>query len=138
MLKDFSNLLVARITKKEILLKRPEALDQFEAEGKKYYVLKEEWFENFKKVLWDILLKRAVQQKYYLYSEIVYRETADALYAVALAYPRWVEFIGRLLRLPLITTEEFVKKALSKISEFEFKPVYVEEFQNPQKDDRKA
>jgi uncharacterized protein YecE (DUF72 family) len=132
MLKDFSNLLVARITKKEMLSKRPEALNEFEAEGKKYYVLKEEWFENFKKVLRDILLERAVRQKYYLYSEIVYRETADALYAVALAYPRWVGFIGRLLRLPLITTEEFVKKALEKINEFEFKPVYVEEFQNPQ------
>jgi hypothetical protein len=132
MLKDFSNLLVARVTKKEILSKRPEALNEFEAEGKKYYVLKEEWFENFKKVLRDILLNRAAKQKYYLYSEIVYRETADALYAVALAYPRWVGFIGRLLRLPLITTEEFVKKALEKINEFEFKPVYVEEFQNPQ------
>jgi uncharacterized protein (DUF608 family) len=134
MLKDFSNLLVARVTKKEILSKRPEALNEFEAEGKKYYVLKEEWFENFKKVLRDILLNRAAKQKYYLYSEIVYRETADALYAVALAYPRWVGFIGRLLRLPLITTEEFVKKALEKINEFEFKPVYVEEFQNPQQD----
>jgi hypothetical protein len=27
-----------------------------------------------------------------------------------------------------------MKRALEKISEFEFKPVYVEEFQNPQKD----
>jgi len=138
MLKDFSNLLVARITKREILLKRPEALNEFEAEGKKYYVLKEEWFENFKKVLRDILLKRAVQQKYYLYSEIVYRETADALYAVALAYPRWVGFIGRILRLPLVTPEEFIQKAIQKINEFEFKPVYVEEFQEPQQNAKQA
>jgi uncharacterized protein (DUF608 family) len=138
MLKDFSNLLVARITKKEILLKRPEALNEFEVEGKKYYVLKEEWFENLKKVLRDILLARAVQQKYYLYSEIVYRETADALYAVALAYPRWVGFFKWLLRLPPITTEEFVKKALEKINEFEFKPVFVEKFQNPQQDAKQA
>jgi hypothetical protein len=134
MLKDFSNLLVARITKKEILLKRPEALKEFEVEGKKYYVLKEEWFENFKKELRDVLLKRVVDQKYYLYSEIVYRETADALYAVALAYPRWVGILGRILRLPLITPEEFIRRALQKISEFEFKPVYVEEFQEPKQD----
>jgi uncharacterized protein (DUF608 family) len=132
MLKDFSNLLVARITKKELLSKKPETLNEFEAEGEKYYVLKEEWFENFKKVLRDILLKRAVQQKYYLYSEIVYRETADALYAVALAYPRWVGFFKRIFKLPSITPEEFVKRALEKIKEYEFKPVYVEEFQNPQ------
>jgi hypothetical protein len=136
MLKDFSNLLVARITKKELLSKRPETLREFEVEGKKYYVLKEEWFENFKKVLGDILLKRAVQQKYYLYSEIVYRETADALYAVILAYPRWVGFFKQILKLPLITPEEFVKRALEKINEFEFKPVYVEEFQNPQQNVR--
>jgi hypothetical protein len=123
---------VARITKKEILSNRPEALYEFEAEGKKYYVLKEEWFENFKRVLTDILLRRAVQQKYYLYSEIVFRETADALYGVALVYPRWVGQFKWLLRLPKITPEEFIKRAIEKINEFEFKPVYVEELKEPQ------
>jgi hypothetical protein len=127
MLKDFSNLLVARITKRDLLLKRPEALKEFEAEGKKFYVLKEEWFEELKKPLRERILQQAYEQKYYIYSEIVYRETADALYAVALVYPRWIGKLKWLLRLPNITPEEFQKRAIDKINEYEFKPIYVEE-----------
>jgi hypothetical protein len=128
MLKDFSNLLVAKITKKDLLLNRPEALREFEVDGKKFYVLKEEWFEEFKKVLAQRILQRVYEQKYYIYSEIVYRETADALYAVALVYPRWLGNLKTKLRLPNITPEEFEKRALEKIREYEFKPIYVEEF----------
>jgi len=136
MLKDFSNLLVARITKKEILLNNPAMLKEFEANGKKFYVLKEEFFHLLKKVLAERILERAYEQKYYLYSEIVFRETADALYAVALAYPRWVGRFKFLLKLPKITPEEFQKRALEKINEYEFQPVYVEELQDPQQNDR--
>ncbi len=130
MLKDFSNLLVARITKKDLLLNRPEALREFEAYGKKFYVLKEEWLEEFKKVLQQKIFQKVYERKYYIYSEIVYRETADALYAVALVHPRWVGYLKSLLRLPNITPEEFKQKAIEKINEFEFKPVYVEEFKD--------
>jgi hypothetical protein len=128
MLKDFSNLLVARITKKDLLLNRPEALKEFEAEGKKFYVLKEEWFEELKKPLRQRILQQAYQQKYYIYSEIIYRETADALYAVAMVHPRWVGNLKKLLRLPDISSEEFKQRVLEKIREYEFKPIYVEEF----------
>jgi hypothetical protein len=128
MLKDFSNLLVARITKKEILLNNPSMLREFEADGKRFYVLKEEFFHLLKNVLAQRIMQRAYEQKYYIYSEIVYRETADALYAVALVHPRWIGKLKCLLRLPSITPEEFQKRAIEKINEFEFKPVYVEEF----------
>jgi len=128
MLKDFSNLLVARITKKELLLHRPETLKEFEADGKKFYVLKEEWFENFKKVLSQILFETAFKRRYYIYSEIMYRETADALYACVMAYPRDARRLVKQLKLPDITPEEFKKRAIEKINEYEFKPIYVEEF----------
>jgi predicted urease superfamily metal-dependent hydrolase len=132
MLKDFSNLLVARITKKEILLNNPSMLREFEAGGKRFYVLKEEFFHLLKNVLAQRIMQRAYEQKYYIYSEIVYRETADALYAVALVHPRWIGKLKWLLRLPSITPEEFQKKAIEKINEYEFKPVYVEEFKEYQ------
>jgi uncharacterized protein (DUF1015 family) len=131
MLKDFSNLLVARITKKDLLLNRPEALKEFEADGKKFYVLKEEWFENLKKVLAERIFETAFRRRYYIYSEIIYRETADALYACVMAYPRWLGNLKKLLKLPNITPEEFKQRAIEKINEYEFKPIYVEEFNEP-------
>jgi hypothetical protein len=128
MLKGFTNLIVARITKRDLILNRPEALKEFEENGTKFYVLKEEWFEELKKPLLQRILQRVYEQKYYLYSEIVYRETADALYAVAMVHPRWVGNLKKLLRLPNISSEEFKQKAIEKINEYEFKPIYVEEF----------
>lgn len=132
MLKDFSNLLVARITKKDLLLNRPEALREFEVDGKKFYVLKEEWFHLLKDILRQKILQRAYEQKYYVYSEIFYRETAEALYAVVLAYPRFIGKLKWLLRLPNITPEEFKQRAIEEINKYEFKPIYVEEFNEPQ------
>jgi len=120
--------LVARITKKEILLNNPAMLKEFEADGKKFYVLKEEFFHLLKNVLTQRILQRAYEQKYYIYSEIVYRETADALYAIALVHPRWIGKLKWLLRLPDITPEEFKQRAIEKINEYEFKPIYVGEF----------
>jgi hypothetical protein len=128
MLKDFSNLLVARITKREILLNNPSMLKEFEVDGKKFYVLKEEFFNLLKNILAQRIMQRAYEQKYYIYSEIVYRETADALYAVALVHPKWVGKLKKMLRLLNITPEEFQKRAIEKINEYEFKPIYVEEF----------
>jgi hypothetical protein len=128
MLKGITNLIVARITKRDLILNRPEALKEFEENGKKFYVLKEEWFEELKKPLLQRILQQVYEQKYYLYSEIVYRETADALYAVAMVHPRWVGNLRTLLRLPNISPEEFKQKAIEKINEYEFKPIYVEEF----------
>jgi uncharacterized protein (DUF608 family) len=119
---------VARITKKDLLLNRPEALKEFEAEGKRFYVLKEEWFENLKKILAERLFETAFERRYYIYSEIVYRETADALYACVMAYPRFAGILRKLLKLPNITPEEFKQRAIEKINEYEFKPIYVEEF----------
>jgi hypothetical protein len=132
MLKDFSNLLVARITKRDLLLNRPEALKEFETEEKKFYVLKEEWFEELKRPLKQRILQQAYEQKYYIYSEIIYRETADALYAIALVHPRWIGKLKWLLGLPNITPEEFKQRAIEKINEYEFKPIYVEEFKQPE------
>jgi hypothetical protein len=114
MLKDFSNLLVARITKKEILLNNPSMLREFETDGKKFYVLKEEWFHLLKSVLAQRIMQRAYEQRYYIYSEIIYRETADALYAVALVHPRWIGKLKWLLGLPNITPEEFKQRAIEK------------------------
>jgi len=128
MLKEFSNLLVAHIDKKQLLLHRPESLKEFEADGKKFYVLKEEWFEELKKPLRQRILQQAYEQKYYIYSEIIYRETADALYAIALVHPRWIGKLKWLLGLPNITLEEFQKRAIEKMNEYEFKPIYVEQF----------
>jgi hypothetical protein len=119
---------VAKINKKDLLLNRPEALKEFEADGKRFYVLKEEWFYDFKRILAQRILQQAYEQKYYIYSEIVYRETADGLYAVALVHPRWIGKLKWLLGLPNITPEEFKQRAIQKIREYEFKPIYVEEF----------
>jgi hypothetical protein len=128
MLKDFTNPIVARISKKELLLKIPQALKEFEHNGKKFYVLKEEWFHELKKALTQRILQQAYEQKYYIYSEILYRETADGLYAFVLAHPRWIGNLKWLLGLPNITPEEFRQRAIEKINEYEFKPIYVEEF----------
>jgi hypothetical protein len=123
---------VARITKKEILLNNPSMLREFETDGKKFYVLKEEWFHLLKSVLAQRIMQRAYEQRYYIYSEIIYRETADALYAIALVHPRWIGKLKWLLGLPNITPEEFKQRAIEKINEYEFKPIYVEEFKQPE------
>ncbi|MCX8159196.1 MAG: hypothetical protein N3D20_02820 [Candidatus Pacearchaeota archaeon] len=113
MKKDYINLLVARISKKEIEEKNPDWI--VEEAGIK--LIKNEAKEKLKDVLLEQIWKRAKEQDYYIFDEVIIRETQNSFVAVALAYPKFVSGKVRKMRPPKLTPEQIIDVFKKKIDE---------------------
>ncbi|GIW67887.1 MAG: hypothetical protein KatS3mg096_755 [Candidatus Parcubacteria bacterium] len=113
MKKDYTGLLLARISKKEIEEKHPDWLEQY---GIVKFIKNE-----FKEVLKDILLEKiyqqAKEQNYYLYDEVFIRETENSFVAIALTYPKFIPGRAKKLRPPKISPEKVAEIFKEKIAE---------------------
>ncbi len=111
--KDLTGLLIAKISKKEIEQKHPEWLEQFGI----VKFIKNEFKEELKDVLIEKIVKQAKEQNYYIYDEIIIRETPELFYALALAYPQFVPGHIKKLRPPKYSPEEIREIFKKKIEE---------------------
>lgn len=113
MKKDFTNLLFARINKKEVEEKHPEWL----VEHLGIKLLKNEIKEKFKDILLEKIIERAREENYYLLDYFEIRETENSFFVLCLAYPKFIPGRIRKLKPPKIEPEKLIEIFKNKLSE---------------------
>lgn len=113
MRKDLTNLLFARFSKKEIEEKHPDWLVDFG--GVKF--IKNDVKEKLKDILLEKIIKRAREQRYYIFDRFEIRETENSFYVLTLAHPRFTPDGARLISPPKSTPEEIEKIFKEKLEE---------------------
>ncbi|MCM8808317.1 MAG: hypothetical protein NC926_10365 [Candidatus Omnitrophica bacterium] len=113
--KEFVRVLYARIKKDEIAKNHPDWLYKVGP----IRFLKEGIDERLKKELLNVIIKKAKEQNYYLYDDIMIRELPQEFCVIALAYPRFTTRQEKELKPPPITREQFIKIVEEKLKEIE-------------------
>lgn len=111
--KGLIRLLYARVKKSEIKEKHPDWLIK---QGPIWF-LKEGIDEKLKQELIKVIVKRAKEENYYLYDEIMIREMPNEFCVIALAYPRFTTKKDKELKPPKLSREQFLKIVEKKIAE---------------------
>jgi hypothetical protein len=113
--KDFTNLLIAKVSKDEIEKKHPEYIEYF---GPVKFIK-----NDFKEKLRDILIERiwqtAKERNYYLYDEILIYEVKDYFVGIALACPRFIPGTAKKLKPPKLTPDEAFQLIMDKLKNIE-------------------
>jgi hypothetical protein len=119
MAKEFTGILLARFSKKEIEKVHPDWLVQ---RGPVKF-LKNEVKEKLKEILLQKIYKGAKERKFKILGDIVIRETENSFVAMAIAEPKGFLYRLKKLIMPKITQEEFEKRCLEIINKFDLVPI---------------
>jgi len=113
--KDFTNLLIAKVSKDEIEKIHPEFIEYF---GPVKFI-KNDFKENLKDILIERIWQTAKERNYYLYDEVLIYEVKDYFVGIALACPRFIPGTAKKLKPPKLTPEEAFQLIMDKLKNIE-------------------
>jgi hypothetical protein len=113
--KDFTNLLIVKVSKDEIEKKHPEYIEYL---GPVKFI-KNDFKENLKDIFMEKIWQTAKERNYYLYDEVLIYEVKDYFVGIALACPRFIPNTAKKLKPPKLTPDEAFQLIMDKLKNIE-------------------